>query len=66
MPKSHYNNIAVDSSHGKAKQDMEAGNYMIARLIRNFGTKQQEEIAKEDEPPTTGMERFSLTKSMTL
>jgi hypothetical protein len=59
---------SIKDKDGKTAEDIavEAGNYMIAKLIRNFGTMQQEEIANKDEPPTAGVERFSLMKSMTL
>jgi len=60
---------SIKDKDDKTAEDraMEAGNYMIARLIRDFGTVvQPEEIAKEDEPPVAGMERLSLRKSMTL
>jgi ankyrin repeat protein len=59
---------SIKDKDGKTAEDVavEAGNYMIARLIKNFGAAQQEETAKEDEPPTARMERFSLRKLMTL
>ena len=59
---------SIKDKSGKTAEDIavEAGNYMIARLIRDFGTMQQEEIENKDEPPTAGMERFSLMKSTTL
>lgn len=59
---------SIKDKGGKNAEDIavEAGNYMIARLIRNFGTMQQEEIANKVDPPTAGIERFSLIKSMTL
>jgi ankyrin repeat protein len=60
---------SIKDKDDKTAEDraMEAGHYMIARLIRDFGTVvQPEEIAKEDEPPAAGMERLSLRKSMTL
>jgi ankyrin repeat protein len=60
---------SIKDKDDKTAEDraMEAGNYMIAGLIRDFGTVvQPEEIAKEDEPPVAGMERLSLRKSMTL
>jgi len=65
---SHGADRSIKDKDGKTAEDIavEAGNYMIAKLIRNFGTMQQEEIANKDEPPTAGMERFSLIKSMTL
>jgi ankyrin repeat protein len=59
---------SIKDKDGKTAEDIavEAGNYMIASLIRDFGTMQQEEIASKDEPPTARMERFSLVNSMTL
>jgi ankyrin repeat protein len=59
---------SIKNKGGKTAEDIavEAGNYMIAKMIRDFGTMQQEEIANKDEPPTAVMERFSLMKSMTL
>jgi ankyrin repeat protein len=65
---SHGADRSIKDKDGKTAEDIavEAGNYMIARLIRNFGTMQQEEIANKDEPPTAEMERFSLMKSQTL
>jgi hypothetical protein len=60
---------SIKDKDGKTAEDraMEAGNYMVARLIRDFGTiVKAEEITKEDESPTAEMERFSLRKSMTL
>jgi ankyrin repeat protein len=65
---SHGADKSIKDKDGKTAEDIavEAGNYMIARLIRNFGTMQQEEIANKDEPLTAEMERFSLMKSQTL
>jgi hypothetical protein len=60
---------SIKDKDDKTAEDraMEAENYMIARLIRDFGTvSQPEEIAKEDEPPAAGTERLSLRKSITL
>jgi ankyrin repeat protein len=60
---------SIKDNDGKTAEEraVEAGNYMIARLIRDFGTVVQPgEIATEHEPPAAGMERLSLRKSVTL
>ena len=35
MPKSHYNNIAVDSSHGKAKQASHSQEMLKSLAVNN-------------------------------
>ena len=55
---------SIKDNNGRTAEDtaVEGGNYVIARLIRNFGTVQHEKHANKDEPPTADMERFSLMK----
>jgi hypothetical protein len=60
---------SIKDKHGKTAEDIavEVGNYMIARLIRDFeAVVQPEEIAKENQSLTAEMERISLRKSITL